>query len=249
VTEQRDRVITDPGIGPVENPSTLRSIVAAAEEVEPDGAALYYEPKPLIAISDHKTLEIATVKLSEDIDPRKLPTELRLPRSPIPPQYDSGWPQAQIALSASQPPAAPQRRWRIPAVLLTLLCALLLLVLARGLSQHESSQAAAPAVDQVVGAQLGAIAAVPETAADPLLVSAPAAPRAAPPVIVFGPSAAAASASSGVSGAHPLSESAAAADHASNLLHHSAPSASPHPSASGSALSAPTFTKPKRAIY
>jgi hypothetical protein len=127
VTDQRNRVTTDPGLGPVEPEyhSTLRSIVAAdpvAEDLVPGeespGAPVYFGPKPLHAASEHKTLELETVKLAKDIDPRKLPTELKLRRpvlhvlpasdpnwpapSPQPnadwqqPNFDVGWPPPQF---------------------------------------------------------------------------------------------------------------------------------------------------------
>jgi len=89
VTDQRNRVTTDPGLGPIdpEHHATLRSIVAA-DRVEEDpvadgdgsGAPVYYAPKPLHAASEHKTLELETVKISKEIDPRKLPTQLKLRR-------------------------------------------------------------------------------------------------------------------------------------------------------------------------
>jgi len=120
VTDQRNRVTTDPGLGPVEldHPSTLRSI-AAADPVEADntGTPVYYEPKPLNATSDHKTLELETVKLAKDIDPRKLPTELTLRRPVLhvvpasdpswvapPSPYPANWPGAQQFESGWPPP-------------------------------------------------------------------------------------------------------------------------------------------------
>ena len=74
----RNRVTTDPGLGPIEreHASTLRSMTAAdpIPDDEIPGAPVYFEPKPLHAVSDHKTLELETVKLAKDIDPRKLPS-------------------------------------------------------------------------------------------------------------------------------------------------------------------------------
>jgi len=188
VTDQRDRVTTDPGIGPVDldNTTTLRSIAAAAAvEVEPDGSALYYEPKPLVAYSDHKTLEIATVKLSAGIDPRKLPTELSLPRVQGSAQYDSGWPQAAIALTSSQPPQPARRAWRMPVALLAVLCALLIFALARSAARRSARQANAGAVsthaaERAPAAELSRATATAETPAlppapNPPLASLPAA--------------------------------------------------------------------------
>ena len=187
MTDQRDRVTTDPGIGPVDldNTTTLRSIAAAAAvEVEPDGSALYYEPKPLVAYSDHKTLEIATVKLSAGIDPRKLPTELSLPRVQASAQYDSGWPQAAIALTSSQPPQPARRAWRMPVALLALLSALLIFALARSAARRSARQANAGAVpthaaERAPAAEQSRVTAAAETPAltpaNPPLTSLPAA--------------------------------------------------------------------------
>jgi hypothetical protein len=173
VTDQRERVSTDPGIGPInaDNTTTLRSIEAAVE-VEPDGASLYYEPGPLVAVSDHRTLEMETVKLSQEIDPRRRPTELSLPRSPIPPRFDSGWPQADLVLTSSQRPAAsPPRRWRVPALLFGVLLALLMLVLARSAMHRAAAQNAA-----------ASIRIEPATVPPPALKRGPVAVNAAQPV-------------------------------------------------------------------
>ena len=135
MTDQRNRVTTDPGLGPVEieHPSTLRSI-AAADPVETDsaGAPVYYEPKLLNAVSDHKTLELETVKLARDIDPRKLPTELTLRRpvlhvvpasetswaAPASP-YDASWPGPQQFESGWPPPPQFDSSWPPPETVLT----------------------------------------------------------------------------------------------------------------------------------
>jgi hypothetical protein len=235
VTDQRERVSTDPGIGPIDadNTATLHSIEAAVE-VEPDGASLYYEPKLLIAVSDHRTLEMQTVKLSEEIDPRKLPTELSLPRSPFPPQYDSGWPQAEVVLTTSQRPAPPRRRWRAPVVLLSVLTALLLLVLARSLAQHAAEQHAAASAPHSEPAALPLPA--PATKPAPPIVMQPAP---LPSALASAPSAPASASASGASHAPK---------HASSLPHHTVLTAAPKPSPSAAALSEPT-AKPKRAIY
>jgi hypothetical protein len=176
VTDQRNRVTTDPGLGPIEREyaSTLRSMTAA-EPVRDDeipGAPVYYEPKPLHAVSEHKTLELETVKLAKDIDPRKLPTELKLRRpvlhvlpasdpnwpapSPQPdavwpsPQYDSNWPPPETVLTTSQPPLSARRRSFLPLVMLVLLSAALLLLLGTRLLRRSpglavATQAALPA--------------------------------------------------------------------------------------------------------
>jgi hypothetical protein len=200
VTDQRNRVTTDPGLGPVglEHPTTLRSIAAAEPiaEDEDTGAPVYYEPKPLNAVSDHKTLELETVKLSKDIDPRKLPTELKLRRPVLhvmpasdpnwpapdapaetgwnPPLFDSGWPPPETVLTTSQPPLAAKRRSFIPLVLLAMLGAAVLLVLgatARRRSAASAStaqRAPAAASPNRVEALLNAVPPLPSSESAPL---------------------------------------------------------------------------------
>ena len=241
MTDQRERVSTDPGIGPVDadNTATLRSIEAAVE-IEPDGASLYYEPLPLRAVSDHRTLEMETIKLSNEIDPRKLQTEISLPRSPIPPRFDSGWPQADIVLTSSQHPAPPRRRWRVPALLFGVLVALLMLVLARSAVQRAAEQHAASAlrVETV---------ALPAPAPKPVPVASAALSAALPAASARLPAASAAPSASAVPAA-----SAAVVSHVavpvSPAPHRATSKSSATPSASNSALSAPT-AKPNRAIY
>ncbi|HET7542545.1 MAG TPA: hypothetical protein VFK05_21895 [Polyangiaceae bacterium] len=271
---------TDPGLGPVqrEHASTLRSMTAA-EPIPDDeiaGAAVYCEPKPLHAVSEHKTLELETVKLAKDIDPRKLPTELKLRRpvlhvlpasdpnwpapapqldSSFPSHYDSGWPPPETVLTSSQPPLSARRRSFVPLVLLVLFGAtVLLLVGAR--TRHRASVAA-------IASRPATLAA----AAAPNVVQAPqSAPVATPNAVTPPASASASSADSSESqqesAAVSQEESAAAlasaqpADPApsaaparlSDAPHHALKPASP-PNANGPALNAPTTAKQKRAIY
>jgi len=169
VTDQRNRVTTDPGLGPIEreHASTLRSITAAdpIPEDEIPGAPVYYEPKPLHAVSDHKTLELETVKLAKDIDPRKLPTELKLRRpvlqvlpasdpnwpAPAPEEgsassfFDSNWPPPETVLTTSQPPNVSRRRSLLPLVLLVLFSAGVVLVFGARRALHRAVPPAAVA--------------------------------------------------------------------------------------------------------
>jgi hypothetical protein len=233
VTDKRERVSTDPGLGPLEppGPSTLRSIEAAEDlsSVSPN-APVYYEPSPLVAVSDHKTLEVETVKLAENIDPRKLATEMRLGRVPsLVPPSDSGWPP-QTALSSSTPPDRPSRRRRAPLVLCALLGVLFVLVLARVAARRPAS---------VVGTS-SPTAAVAAPAAPPQLASAevPAAPT--PAVADTAVTAAAPEASA--EPAHTETKRAT-----SNARQRSAKANSQ--SAAREPLAAPSSSKPKRAIY
>jgi len=241
VTEKRERVITDPGLGPVEppGPSTLRSLEAAedAAELSPN-APVYYEPSPLVAVSDHKTLEVQTVKLSDEIDPRKLQTELRMDRvQSFVPASDSFWPP-ETALASSQPPPGPVRRWRAPVVLIALLCGLLLLVVGRAVSRRSAAAAARQSgiVQTVSGAGLAPVvaSALPAVVAPVRVAEPPAAPAASeltpPPA--------------------PAVADSAPPRVAANLAH---VAAAPRPAKPTPQLSAPlaasSASKPKRAIY
>ena len=169
MTDQRNRVTTDPGLGPIEreHASTLRSMTAAdpIPEDEIPGSPVYFEPKPLHAVSEHKTLELETVKLAQDIDPRKLPTELKLrrpvlhvlpasdPNWPAPspqsdavwpsPQYDSNWPPPETVVTTSQPSLAARRRSYLPLLLFVLVGTALLLLLGVRAFRRSSVQAVA----------------------------------------------------------------------------------------------------------
>jgi hypothetical protein len=223
-----------------DSPSTLRSIevaeeIAADTEVQP--APVYYEPQPLPAISDHKTIEVETIKLADDIDPRKLPTELRLARPPSVAAPDSGWPQTDVVVVSSQPPQAPRRRWRAPLALLILFGALVVLVLARGAAQraHAAAQAASAAaladtsVPTEVAATLSPAPSPVSTVAVPAVPES-AAPEAAPPV--------------------PEPKPQKHAGRQRNPVKSSArPTSDSESSASSRVLAAPSPSKPKRAIY
>jgi hypothetical protein len=247
VTDKRDRISTDPGLGPIEppGPSTLRSLEVVEDAGISPNAPVYYEPLPLVAVSNHKTLEIETVKLAEDIDPRKLVTELRLHRPPaFIPASDSGWPP-ETALSSSQPPAGPVRRWRTPVVLLSLLAALLLLVLARAVSRRSTAGAVSAAHGALSAAPAAPVALLPASAATqssapvaPVAVTAPSiasVPDTAPTDPVAAP-------------AGPVAAATAAAARAPLAPPHLVKQ-SPPPSASNASLAAPSASKPKRAIY
>jgi len=272
VTDQRNRVTTDPGLGPIEreHASTLRSITAAdpIPEDEIPGSPVYYEPKPLHAVSEHKTLELETVKLAKDIDPRKLPTQLKLRRPVLhiqpasdpnwpppssdphagwpqqpdigwPPQHDSGWPPPETVVTTSQPPLAARRRSFIPLVLLVLLSASLLVVLgARALPRLLVSAGAAQAAQP---------AALAVTLAPKKIETAPTPP---PPL-------AAAEAAPVASAAAPPEDSSAepvtSATVAASAMPARSADASHHapfkPVANSPALSVSPSAKPKRAIY
>jgi hypothetical protein len=221
-----------------DSPSTLRSIEVAEEiaaDIEVQPAPVYYEPQPLPAISDHKTIEVETIKLADDIDPRKLPTELRLARPPSVAAPDSGWPQTDVVVVSSQPPQAPRRGWRAPLALLILFGALVVLVLARGAAQRaharaQAASAAAPAETSVPTE----VAATPSPA--PSSVSAVAVPEVP------------ASAAAAVAPPVPVPKAQKHAGPQRNLVKSSArPIIDSEPSSR--ALAAPSPGKPKRAIY
>jgi hypothetical protein len=230
-----------------ESPSTLRSI-DAADAVSPDSEdplhPVYCEAQPLVAVSDHKTIEIETIKLADDIDPRKLPTELRLsrPTSVHPP--DSNWPQTDAVVVSSHPPSIGRRRWQAPILLLVLLGALLALVLARGAA--ERSQAAAPSA-----APTGAVASAVEVVA-PSPTPAFTAPAVPEPALVVAPAMSAAEAIA--TATPPLGASEPRSQKHGNSSPNAAKPLSvtgldATPGTSGRLLAAPSVSKPKRAIY
>lgn len=283
MTDQRNRVTTDPGLGPIEreHASTLRSITAAdpIPEDEIPGAPVYYEPKPLHAVSDHKTLELETVKLSKDIDPRKLPTELKLrrpvlhvlpasdPNWPAPPaqpdvgwppaQYDSGWPPPETVLTTSQPPLAARRRSYIPLVLLVLLSVSLLLVLGararrRSLVPAVTAQAMQPAAALTLPAEPKPLPAEPAPSAAPSSEASTAA--SATPSLAASPESAASaespeSAATALASATPTGSASATQTASASAPHHAAFKPIPPSNANSQTLNAQPTAKPKRAIY
>jgi hypothetical protein len=75
---------------------TLPVRLGVSTDTVPEQAGVYVPPRPLASPSDHRTIEIAPVRLARDIDPRRAPTELRLLTAPAPKQ---GWPLV-LVLSA-----------------------------------------------------------------------------------------------------------------------------------------------------
>ncbi|HKO51006.1 MAG TPA: hypothetical protein VJV79_25030 [Polyangiaceae bacterium] len=278
MTDQRNRVTTDPGLGPIEpeHHSTLRSIVAAdpvIEELVPEAASVYFGPKPLHAVSEHKTLELETVKLAKDIDPRKLPTELKLRRpvlhvlpasdpnwpAPAPPQemgwqqpqFDVGWPPPQFdsgwpppeTVLTTSQPPASRRRRSYIPLVMLFLLGASLLVVLGATARRRSARAGA-------AAQRAQTAGLP-VVASPKLAGAP--PR-TPPELANGESvlANAAPAGSAADAVAPATSADPMASATSTPLadapHHTLKPPSPS-QANSRALSAPVTTKPKRAIY
>ena len=218
------------GASDPESPSTLRSI-EVAEATSPDnespGLPVYYEPQPLVAVSDHKTIEVETVKLADEIDPRKLVTELRLARPPSVAPPDSNGPQTDVVVISSSPPLAGRRRWRTPVVLLVLFGALMLLVLARSAAQRAHAAAAPPssaAAPAETSASATTVASEPPNPMPSVAATAIPEPAVAPKPRAGKP-------------LHGLLKSSS----------HS--SIDPAPDASSRVLTAPSASKPKRAIY
>ncbi len=222
-------------------PSTLRSI-EVAEEIAPDTEQMvgpvYVEPLPLVAPSDHKTLEIQTIKLAEDIDPRKLPTELRLVRPPsVPP--DSLWPPSEEGLAATQPPFAERRRSRARVAVAVLLALLLLGTALAWRGRVANDAARAPASNSAL-------------AAAPIVPLAPVAPSTAVAVVsVPAPADWAASTSAAAATSNATAAPSASFDspppsrHALRTVKNKAPT----PTSPRVELASPNLTKPKRAIY
>ena len=246
--DPRARVTTDPGIGPLDPAETSATLCALApiapiapadDAAEPSsGAPDTAKPRLLLVPEDDR--ELATVVISGENDPRTLETQLSLPAPPRLPVSDSGWPQAEVVLMTSQrpPPMLPPRHWRTPALLFALTGVLLLVALARLVSDRAAAQRTAlGAAQPAVGASLSS----PRVRA---MVSRPA------PVPVQAPGTVASASSLPVNAALLVPSSSpmrVAAPHLGsakpnlpNLVHDVAAEALP---------SAPDPEKPKRAIY
>jgi hypothetical protein len=253
VTFKRNPSSPRSALGETTSPATLRSGSVAEPAAlldENEAAPVYYEPQPLIAVSDHKTIEVETVKLAVDIDPRKLPTELRLVRPPsVPP--DSGWPQTDVVVVSSQPPLAARRRWRASALLfvpLVPLGALLMVALARGAVQRSHAASPAPSVE--MQSRQPPRTAPASEAAEPVPATAITAPNPIPTIAASDlPQDVAPPASALV----PLAPARSAKIHASaphiaaKPISHA--KTSPTLGASSPVLAQPSPPKPKRAIY
>jgi hypothetical protein len=79
------------GLDPRQGPGTdtvpdlaLPARLGVSTDTLPEQAGVYVPPRPLTSSSDHRTIEMAPVRLAQDIDPRRAPTELRL-SAPTPP--------------------------------------------------------------------------------------------------------------------------------------------------------------------
>lgn len=157
MTDPRARLTTAPGIGPLELSDTSATLCPI--ELSPDvtevstGEPSNAKPK-LLVVQDGQ--ELPTVVIADEADPRKQETWLSLPRPPVQPVSDSGWPQAEVVLMTSQrPPMLPARSWRVPALLFAFAGALLLLGFAR-LASHRVvlDSAAVRAAQPMSGASL-----------------------------------------------------------------------------------------------
>src|SRR5688572_7557812 len=60
----------------------LPARLGVSTDTLPEQAGVYVPPRPLTSASDHRTIEIAPVRLAQDIDPRRALTELRLTAPP-----------------------------------------------------------------------------------------------------------------------------------------------------------------------
>jgi hypothetical protein len=77
------------GLDPRQGPGTdtvpdlgLPARLGVSTDTMPEQAGVYVPPRPLASASDHRTIEIAPVRLARDIDPRRAPTALRLSAPP-----------------------------------------------------------------------------------------------------------------------------------------------------------------------
>ncbi len=213
-------------------PSTLSSLelLDEPESSGPDGL-VYYEPQPVVAVSNHKTLEVQTVKLAEDIDPRKLATELRLTRpNECEPPSDAAWP-TQTALTTGQRPTRLSRRWLTSVVLLSLLVALFLVRAAtRSTASVDAGNVSATGSESQITGQRASVPTRSATPARPL-VQTPVADESAP--------AASASVTPKAAPTHPVR--ALQSSHSASVDAREAAASQPRTASSSN--------KPKHAIY
>jgi hypothetical protein len=97
---QKKEVTLRSSPGPREGPGTdtvpdlaLPARLGVSTDTLPEQAGVYVPPRPLASASDHRTIEIAPVRLAREIDPRRAPTELRLA---VPPVRKQGWPLVAV---------------------------------------------------------------------------------------------------------------------------------------------------------
>lgn len=106
---------------------TLRSLDTGLDPAptDPGVSEVYVEPQLLPKVSEHKTLEVDTVKLHDEIDPRKRPTELKLGRvrrRPVPESNPPSTPPEGIVAPAVVTDAPRPARWIAAGVALLLIC-------------------------------------------------------------------------------------------------------------------------------
>jgi hypothetical protein len=147
VTREQDLVRAPPG-GSNEpqdaqnGQDTLRSLDPGKPE---DASEVYVEPLPLPKVSDHKTLEVDTVKLAAEIDPRKRPTELKLGRvRRTSTANPSSHPPPDGPVTRTEAPQESKTNRNALAIAGVLLLCVASFLLARSLRPHFSSPAVAP---------------------------------------------------------------------------------------------------------
>lgn len=250
---QRDRLGTEPGIGPVDD------VAPSSPESSALSPVVYQEPTPVPAASEHAQSDLPSVQLAReiDIDPRRLPTELKLrpvissltppPSDPIgeepvfelrPGQRsDSGWPPPETVVTTSQRPgplSAP-RSARAQFALAVSLGALLLLVLARA-AMHRFQAATATSTHVVAAPLVSAPVLAPARSTVRVLrpTPRPVAPALAAPLTVT---------------TAPPRIATPQATHVAIAPHLAPARAAPVALPSSAVEAAPSAAKPKRAIY
>lgn len=66
----------------------VRQVEGSGDTI-PEQANVYVPPRPLAALSEHRTMDIKAIRLAAEVDPRQAMTELRLSAPPL--KKDNTW--------------------------------------------------------------------------------------------------------------------------------------------------------------
>ncbi|HEY4159937.1 MAG TPA: hypothetical protein VGM29_17620 [Polyangiaceae bacterium] len=197
MTREQDLVRASPDASnePQDAQNGQDTLRALDPEKPADASEVYVEPLPLPKVSDHKTLEVDTVKLAAEIDPRKRPTELKLGRVRRTSDANpSSHPPPEGPVTRTEAPSDSKTNRNALAIAGVLLLCVASFLLARSLRSRFSSPAVAPqsAVQNVATAPpLPPVARAPLSMPS-IVTVAPLAPSSAPPTGAAGVSSSAA---------------------------------------------------------
>jgi hypothetical protein len=72
----------------VKTERNVRQVEGAGDTI-PEQANVYVPPRPLAALSEHRTMDVKAIRLAAEVDPRQALTELRLSAPPL--KKDNTW--------------------------------------------------------------------------------------------------------------------------------------------------------------